>query len=288
MQYRQPAERLATWEISRLSLRSTLPSGSQSAALIWVKARTISGLRCMISTLLGTKPMRLRAASNCSFRSGACSGGSGVRWGAGLVRWSMDTSRSGSMSGRANSSTGAYQRSTREPTAQPSTVTPAIARLVPCGDEERRIVRAVHGIENCRQGAILLAIGLATRFAAIALLIMTLIIQIFVYPDAWPTHGTWAACFLVLIARGPGFLSLDHMVARRYGKFESCPPVGPRRVRIARQPHNAYLDLAERHRRGGVAAAGRRPDIGPAACTDPMSAARQHVCCCRTGGDRNG
>ena len=66
---------------------------------------------------------------------------------------------------------------------------------------------------------ILLAIGLATRFAAIALLIMTLVIQIFVYPDAWPTHGTWAACFLVLIARGPGFLSLDHIVARRYGRI---------------------------------------------------------------------
>jgi len=62
---------------------------------------------------------------------------------------------------------------------------------------------------------ILLVIGLATRFAALALLIMTLVIEIFVYPDAWPTHGTWAACFLLLMMRGPGPISLDHLIARR-------------------------------------------------------------------------
>jgi putative oxidoreductase len=39
---------------------------------------------------------------------------------------------------------------------------------------------------------------------------MTAVIQIFVYPGAWQTHGLWAACFLALIARGPGPLSLDH------------------------------------------------------------------------------
>jgi len=65
---------------------------------------------------------------------------------------------------------------------------------------------------------VLLVIGLATRFAAIALLIMTLVIQVFVYPHAWPTHGTWAACFLILITRGPGLLSLDHLIARRCGR----------------------------------------------------------------------
>lgn len=63
----------------------------------------------------------------------------------------------------------------------------------------------------------LLVLGLATRFAATALLLMTLVIQIFVYPDAWPTHSTWAACLLLLMARGPGVLSLDHLVARRDG-----------------------------------------------------------------------
>ena len=62
---------------------------------------------------------------------------------------------------------------------------------------------------------ILLVLGLATRFAALALLVMTLVIEIFVYPDAWPTHGTWAACLLVLMTRGPGLISLDQLIARR-------------------------------------------------------------------------
>jgi putative oxidoreductase len=62
---------------------------------------------------------------------------------------------------------------------------------------------------------ILLFVGLASRFAALALLCMTLVIEIFVYPDAWPTHGTWAVCFLVVIARGPGLFSLDHLIARK-------------------------------------------------------------------------
>jgi putative oxidoreductase len=65
---------------------------------------------------------------------------------------------------------------------------------------------------------VLLVLGLATRFSALALLVMTAVIQIFVFPDAWPTHGTWAACFLVLIWRGPGIVSLDHLIARRYGR----------------------------------------------------------------------
>lgn len=62
---------------------------------------------------------------------------------------------------------------------------------------------------------LLLVLGLATRFAALALLGMTLVIQIFVYPDAWPTHGTWAACLLLLMTRGAGLISLDHLIARR-------------------------------------------------------------------------
>ncbi len=64
---------------------------------------------------------------------------------------------------------------------------------------------------------VLLVIGLATRFSALALLGMTLVIQIFVYPDAWPTHGTWAACFLMLMTRGAGQISLDHLIAKRCG-----------------------------------------------------------------------
>ena len=64
---------------------------------------------------------------------------------------------------------------------------------------------------------LLILIGLGTRFSALALLGMTLVIQIFVYPGAYATHGTWAAVLLFLMVRGPGVLSVDHWVARRYG-----------------------------------------------------------------------
>jgi putative oxidoreductase len=63
---------------------------------------------------------------------------------------------------------------------------------------------------------VLLVIGLASRFAALALLGMTAVIEIFVYPYAWPEQGVWAVCFLVVIARGPGIFSLDHLIARRF------------------------------------------------------------------------
>ncbi|MBF6026713.1 DoxX family protein [Pseudomonas sp. P115] len=62
----------------------------------------------------------------------------------------------------------------------------------------------------------LILVGLATRFSALALIGMTLVIQLFVYPDAYPTHGTWIAVLLLMVAKGPGRLSIDHMVARRY------------------------------------------------------------------------
>ncbi len=62
---------------------------------------------------------------------------------------------------------------------------------------------------------VLLLLGLATRFSALALLVMTLVIQIFVYPDAYPTHGVWMAVLLFLAARGGGVVSLDHWLARR-------------------------------------------------------------------------
>lgn len=58
---------------------------------------------------------------------------------------------------------------------------------------------------------LLLILGLATRFSALGLLAMTAVIQIFVYPHAWQTHGLWAACLLAVAARGPGRLSLDHL-----------------------------------------------------------------------------
>lgn len=64
---------------------------------------------------------------------------------------------------------------------------------------------------------LLLVIGLATRLSAFALLLMTLVIQLFVYPAAWATHGVWAATMLWLMALGPGALSLDRLLARHRG-----------------------------------------------------------------------
>ena len=59
---------------------------------------------------------------------------------------------------------------------------------------------------------LLLFAGLLTRFAALGMLVMTLVIQIFVYPNAFDTHGTWAVCFLYLMKFGAGRLSLDQLV----------------------------------------------------------------------------
>lgn len=63
-------------------------------------------------------------------------------------------------------------------------------------------------------GPILLVSGLFTRFAALVMMGMTAVIQMFVYPDAWPTHLQWTAMMLVLLCRGAGTLSVDHLVWR--------------------------------------------------------------------------
>lgn len=62
---------------------------------------------------------------------------------------------------------------------------------------------------------ILLVLGLATRLSAFGLLGMTAVIQIFVYPDAWPTHLTWAVALLYLVGRGAGSLSVDRALGIR-------------------------------------------------------------------------
>ena len=62
---------------------------------------------------------------------------------------------------------------------------------------------------------LLLVLGLATRLSALALLGMTLVIQVFVYPDAWPTHLSWAALLFYLAGRGAGRVSLDHVMGVR-------------------------------------------------------------------------
>ena len=70
---------------------------------------------------------------------------------------------------------------------------------------------------------LLLLIGLATRFSALALLGMTMTIQIFVYPDAYALHGTWAAGLLFLMTKGGGAVSVDALIARRCGATGACP-----------------------------------------------------------------
>lgn len=62
---------------------------------------------------------------------------------------------------------------------------------------------------------ILLVLGLATRLSAFVLLGMTTVIEVFVYPDAWPTHLSWAAIQLYLVARGGGRLSVDRALGIR-------------------------------------------------------------------------
>lgn len=60
---------------------------------------------------------------------------------------------------------------------------------------------------------ILLVLGLATRLSALALLIMTMVIQIFVFPEAWwPIHSLWVALALILIVRGGGRIGLDPII----------------------------------------------------------------------------
>jgi len=70
---------------------------------------------------------------------------------------------------------------------------------------------------------VLLVLGLATRFAALGLLFMTIIVELTV-PDGWPVHITWAAMALGIMAWGPGRMSLDNLVHR----FAADVPVGAR------------------------------------------------------------
>jgi putative oxidoreductase len=84
---------------------------------------------------------------------------------------------------------------------------------------------------------VLLVLGLLTRPAAVVLLGMTTVIEVFVYPQAWPTHIQWAAMLLVLLCRGPGALSLDAWLWHRFG-------------RVGRRADTAAGNGAEAHRPG--------------------------------------
>lgn len=63
-------------------------------------------------------------------------------------------------------------------------------------------------------GSVLILLGLATRFSVLALLGMVLVIQTVIYPEAWPDHIQWLAFMFILLARGPGKLSLDALLER--------------------------------------------------------------------------
>jgi putative oxidoreductase len=62
---------------------------------------------------------------------------------------------------------------------------------------------------------VLLVIGFATRLSALGLFGMTMVIQLFVVPGGWPEHILWLALLTLIIARGPGAISLDHLIWNR-------------------------------------------------------------------------
>lgn len=83
-------------------------------------------------------------------------------------------------------------------------------------------------------GSALVALGLLTRVTVLGLIAMTAVIQLFVYPVAWPDHLQWLAFMLILLARGAGACSLDHWIGRWRARPESRrtdekkPPLVPR------------------------------------------------------------
>lgn len=65
-------------------------------------------------------------------------------------------------------------------------------------------------------GSILLFMGLFARFSACALLGMVAVIQLFVFPGSWGEHLLWASLLLLIVARGAGKISLDHLASRYF------------------------------------------------------------------------
>ena len=64
--------------------------------------------------------------------------------------------------------------------------------------------------------SVLLVIGLASRMSALVLFGMTMVIQIFVYPESWPDHILWCASLIYVILRGPGAISADHLLRAKF------------------------------------------------------------------------
>jgi putative oxidoreductase len=73
---------------------------------------------------------------------------------------------------------------------------------------------------------ILLFLGLATRIATLPLLGMIAVIQTFVYPNAYNEHLVWGAILLLLLTRGPGVFSVDHLIGRYVHRRLHRPPIG--------------------------------------------------------------
>lgn len=67
----------------------------------------------------------------------------------------------------------------------------------------------------------LLLLGIASRLSAFGLLLMTLVIQVFVYPSAYTIHGLWATCLLLIVFYGPGKFSLDNVINKKIGVNKS-------------------------------------------------------------------
>ena len=63
---------------------------------------------------------------------------------------------------------------------------------------------------------VLLVLGLATRLATLPMIGMTFVIEVFVYPEQWIEHLMWASILVLILTRGPGVLSLDHLIARKF------------------------------------------------------------------------
>jgi len=63
-------------------------------------------------------------------------------------------------------------------------------------------------------GSLLLLVGLLSRLATLPLLGMIAVIEVFVYPQAWVEHLTWATLLLLILLRGAGPISIDHLIAR--------------------------------------------------------------------------
>ncbi len=71
--------------------------------------------------------------------------------------------------------------------------------------------------------SVCLVVGLASRLSALGLMLMTLVIQVFIYPTGWPEHILWFAALLLIVARGPGAISLDHLIWSRADQREPVP-----------------------------------------------------------------